>query len=138
MTPERRASFAERMSALPDEQRKALINAFENARARVDRTIADGERLPECGGIVVIHTPGHTPGHICLYLEPAKMLVAGDALNVVDGRLIGPRPEIADDSAQAVASLRKLAPFEIETVVCYHGGAYTGAVNQRIAELAQG
>jgi len=33
----------------------------------VDKTLEDGEELPFCGGITVIHTPGHTPGHICLY-----------------------------------------------------------------------
>jgi glyoxylase-like metal-dependent hydrolase (beta-lactamase superfamily II) len=134
--PERMAQLAERLTSLPEEQRQAMIDAFENTKARVDGTVSDGERLPWCGGITVIHTPGHTPGHICLYLEASRVLVAGDALNVWDGRLVGPSPQSADDIGQAVASLQKLAPYEIETVVCYHGGPYTGDVNARIAELA--
>ena len=46
----------------------------------VDRIVEDGEELPFCGGITVIHTPGHTPGHICLYIGQNKTLIAGDAL----------------------------------------------------------
>jgi glyoxylase-like metal-dependent hydrolase (beta-lactamase superfamily II) len=134
--PERMAQLSERLSVLPEERRKAVIAAFKTTRARVDRTLGDGERLPGCGGIVVVHTPGHTPGHICLYLERSKILVAGDALNVSEGQLVGPSPHAADDIGQAVASLKKLARYDIETVACYHGGSYTGDVNARIAELA--
>ena len=137
LSPERMAQLAERLSSLPEERRTTTIEAFTNARARVDRTLADGERLPYCGGIVVVHTPGHTPGHISLYLESSRVLVAGDALNVSDGRLIGPIPQLTPDVDQATSSLRKLASYEIETIVCYHGGPYTaGDVNERIAELA--
>jgi glyoxylase-like metal-dependent hydrolase (beta-lactamase superfamily II) len=135
-SPENLARFAERMSSFPEERRRAVIDAFQKTKARVDGTVSDRERLPWCGGITVVHTPGHTPGHICLYLERTKVLVAGDALNVVEGELVGPSPQSADDIGQAVASLKKLAPYEIETVVCYHGGPYSDDVKARIAELA--
>lgn len=136
--PERLAQLSERLSFLPEERRKAVISAFETTRARVDRMLSDGERLPSCGGIVVIHTPGHTPGHICLYLERTKTLIAGDALNVSDGLLVGPSPQAADEIEQAVASLEKLTRYDVETVVCYHGGPYADGANERIAELAAG
>jgi len=134
--PERLAQLSKRLSFLPEERRKAVIAAFETTKARVDRTLADGEMLPSCGGVVVIHTPGHTPGHICLYLERTKILVAGDALNVSDGLLVGPNPRATDDMPRAIASLGKLARYDVEIVVCYHGGPYSGGVNARIAELA--
>jgi glyoxylase-like metal-dependent hydrolase (beta-lactamase superfamily II) len=136
-SPERLRQMSERLSSLPEERRRALLDAFRNVSARVDRTVVDGERLPYCGGIVVIHTPGHTPGHISLYLEQTKTLVAGDALNVADGRLVGPNPQVAEDPGRALASLAKLAGYEIETVICYHGGPFTGGANARIAELAR-
>jgi glyoxylase-like metal-dependent hydrolase (beta-lactamase superfamily II) len=136
LSPERMAQFSERLSSLPEERRKAVLDSFTNIRARVDRTLADGERLPFCDGIIVIHTPGHTPGHISLYLEQSKVLVTGDALNVSDGQLVGPRAPMTPDMDQATSSLKKLARYEIETVVCYHGGRYTGDVNARIAEIA--
>ena len=135
-SPERLERLAARMPSLSEERRNAMLDAFLNTKARVDRSLTDGERLSWCGGITVIHTPGHTPGHICLYLERGRVLVAGDALNVVEGRLTGPSPQSAENIGQAFASLKKLAAYDIETVVCYHGGPYTSDVNERIAELA--
>ncbi len=136
VTPERLEQLSEHLSYLPDERRRTVIEGFENARARVDRTLADGERLPYVGGVIVIHTPGHTPGHISLYLEQSRVLLAGDALNVSDGRLVGPNPRLTPEMDQATHSLKKLARYEIGTVVCYHGGVYSGDANARIAELA--
>ena len=43
--------------------------------------IADGEKL--YGGnlaVLAMHTPGHTPGSMCFYLDSAKLLLAGDTL----------------------------------------------------------
>lgn len=40
--------------------------------AKVNQTLEDGQKLPFCGGIQVIFTPGHAPGHISLYIEKAK------------------------------------------------------------------
>lgn len=124
---------------LPEEQRRRMVALFSNPpKAGVDRTVADGERLPYCGGITVIATPGHTPGHISLYLNRTKVLITGDALTVSEGTLLGPNPRATADPDQANKSLRKLLPLDIETVICYHGGVYQNKVNQRLAELANG
>ena len=45
----------------------------------------DGAVLPVAGGITVVHTPGHTPGH-CSFLHPSSgLLVTGDAIFNVRG-----------------------------------------------------
>lgn len=46
---------------------------------RID--LADGQRL-EVGGvdIEVLHTPGHTPGHCCFFVEDEGLLFSGDQL----------------------------------------------------------
>ncbi len=110
---------------------------FSEQIAVVDLGLADGQELPFCGGIVAIHTPGHTPGHCCYYLRKYKTLVAGDAMNAHDGMLAGPNPVYTKDLVQARASLAKLAAYEIDTVLCYHGGAVTqpGGMNATIAGL---
>jgi len=105
-------------------------------RANVDQTLTDGEELPYCGGITVIHTPGHTLGHICLYLKQSKTLITGDALFGA-GRLLAHAPvHFNFDNALAIKSLKKLTQYDIETVICYHGGLYQDNPNRRIAELA--
>ena len=101
----------------------------------IDYALADGEELEVCGGIKVIHTPGHTPGHICLYLKKYKTLVTGDAVNLVNGQLVGPNPQYTYNMDIAIDSLNKLKQFDIEKVICYHGGVFTGQVHQRLDEL---
>lgn len=94
--------------------------------------------MPYCGGIKVIYTPGHTPGHICLYLKRIKTLISGDALGV-EGSLLVKSPPFTDfDPDLSIKSLKKLTKYDIETVVCYHVGLYKDNTNQRIAELANG
>ena len=130
---------ATRTDSAPTAAPTARPPVFESLpRAKVTRTLEDGEELPYGGGTVVIHTPGHMPGHIRLYVKPAKVLVAGDALNVEDGRLIGPRPQYTANMDTALRSLRKLAHYDIETVICYHVGAYRGNANEHITELSKG
>lgn len=56
-------------------------------KGKVSDTVIDGQELPYCGGIRILHTPGHTPGHISLYLKRSKILVAGDSMYSVNGKL---------------------------------------------------
>jgi glyoxylase-like metal-dependent hydrolase (beta-lactamase superfamily II) len=44
---------------------------------RVDRVLHDGD---EVAGFRVVHTPGHTPGHIIFFRESDRVAVAGDVL----------------------------------------------------------
>jgi glyoxylase-like metal-dependent hydrolase (beta-lactamase superfamily II) len=46
----------------------------------VDDTFADNEVLPLAGGLRVLHTPGHSPGHCSFLHEQSGVLITGDAL----------------------------------------------------------
>lgn len=105
-------------------------------KAHVDTMVQDGEELPYCGGIVVIFTPGHTPGHISLYHKESKTLITGDALIAENGKPIGLNERATPDMELAVQSLKKFTPFDIVTVICYHGGVCTGNVNEQIEKIA--
>jgi glyoxylase-like metal-dependent hydrolase (beta-lactamase superfamily II) len=136
------AQFEANRANLPPERQavfQKMAAAFQSSRASVDETLVDGEELPYAGGIRVIHTPGHTLGHICLYLERSKTLVSGDALTVdKEGVLVRSQPSINYDTPAAVESLKKLAPYDIQAVITHHGGLARENVNARIAELAKG
>jgi glyoxylase-like metal-dependent hydrolase (beta-lactamase superfamily II) len=120
------------------ERRPQMREVLEHLESvRVDEYLEDGERLDLAGGIRVIYTPGHTPGHLSLYLERPKVLVAGDALTAEEGRLNGPNPSVTLDMGEAVRSVRRLAELDVETIVCYHGGVVGEDANRQLRTLVQ-
>ena len=46
-----------------------------------------------------------------------------------------PSARLTSDPQAAEESLRKLARYDIEAVICYHGGLYERNASRRIAEL---
>jgi glyoxylase-like metal-dependent hydrolase (beta-lactamase superfamily II) len=103
----------------------------------VDEPLQDGARLDLAGGVRVVFTPGHTPGHMCLYLERSKTLIAGDALTSNDGQLMGPNQGATQDMPTASQSVRKLAELDVQTIVCYHGGVVAEDANGQLRRVAQ-
>ena len=131
-------TVAEFTSDTTPEWRDAFRRNLENPpKAPVNTILEDGQEIDRCGGIIVILTPGHTPGHMSLYHKKSKTLIAVDSMVVVEGVFQGPLPAYCSDYPLALQSLKKYAQFDIEKVLCYHGGLVTDNVNQRIAELAQ-
>lgn len=102
----------------------------------VDLELTDGVRVPTLAGpMECVGTPGHTPGHLSIYLPEGNLLIAGDAL-VADGDdpLSGPKPEFTPDMDRALESVAHLATLEIDHVVCYHGG-YVDHGSAQIREI---
>ncbi|NIK78484.1 glyoxylase-like metal-dependent hydrolase (beta-lactamase superfamily II) [Paenibacillus castaneae] len=139
ITPE---SIDKAVNALPpevtDEWKAAFRKTLEKPPAAgVDATIKDGMELPYCGGIVVIATPGHTPGHLSLYHKASKTLIAADSMVVLNDQLLGPNPQYSIDHPLAIQSLQKFIPYDIKTVVCYHGGLFADQANERILQITE-
>lgn len=88
-------------------------------RVKVPETIStfhDGDTI---AGLRVIHTPGHTPGHVCLLY--GEMLFAGDLVKNDKGRLI-PYPAGWNwDNAMMQDSIRKMSGFPFRWVCPAHG-----------------
>jgi len=130
-------NFMNRINNLPEEERDNILNLFENSNVKINDTLEDGQELECCGGIIVIHTPGHTPGHICLYHKQSRTLIVGDAMNVVDGWLTGPNKDAMNekDAQTAYDSFKKFENYEIKNIITYHGGLFNDNPNQKIKEL---
>jgi len=127
-TPIKLAMLLETCDRLPDQMKQfcdQLQEGFANRRATISQTVEDGEVLPMAGGIEVVHTPGHTPGHIALFLQQGNIMIAGDAANLADGQLTGPNPQHTYDMAQGMQSFEKLKVYDSQGVVAYHGGFQT-------------
>lgn len=104
--------------------------------AAVEHELADGDRVGGPTGLRVVHTPGHTPGHISLLLErDGGILFAGDAAANLFGRL--GRPFVATDWAAVATSVGRLATLEFETAVFGHGRVIRGAAAGRFRRLAE-
>ncbi|MGI6005842.1 MAG: MBL fold metallo-hydrolase [Christensenellales bacterium] len=113
-----------------------LEAGFSGRRIRIDEELSGGDTVMD--DIRVIHTPGHTPGHICLFAQSGGVLITGDALNVKDGALSGPNPVHTKDMNLAMASLRPLADLPIASVIAYHGGLFRGDVRSAISKIISG
>lgn len=110
---------------------------------------ADGA-VPSMPGWRWIHTPGHTPGHISLWRESDRTLIAGDAFittaqesayAVATQRpeLHGPPMYYTQDWVQAKESVERLAALEPELVITGHGRAMQGpALRAALHALARG
>ncbi|MDA1651085.1 MULTISPECIES: MBL fold metallo-hydrolase [unclassified Bacillus cereus group] len=104
-------------------------------KGKVSDTVIDGQELPYCGGILILHTPGHTPGHISLYLKQSKTLIAGDSMYSVNGKLGGIHAPTTLNIMEARQSLKKYLNLDIESVVCYHGGLSKGNIKIQLQNL---
>ncbi|WP_238886102.1 MBL fold metallo-hydrolase [Clostridium sp. YIM B02551] len=139
-TPVKLAQLEKNLNSFPNEMKdmyEKLKAGFGLSKVKIDKTLKDGEELTFAGGTEVIYTPGHTPGHICLYIKKGKILIAGDLLTVNDGILSKASPTINYDTDLSDKSLEKLKKYDIEKVICYHGGLYEKSVNERISELSR-
>jgi glyoxylase-like metal-dependent hydrolase (beta-lactamase superfamily II) len=98
--------------------------------------IEDGTLLPLLGGLRVVHTPGHTPGSICLYAERLRLLFTGDVLQVIKGRLAFASWFFSHDHAGARASVERLAALEVDTIAFSHYPPWTDDATGALRELA--
>ena len=131
------------MAALSRFYRKAPIDLG----ARVLTLPADGA-VPGMPGWRWIHTPGHAPGHVSLFRDSDRTLIAGDAFVTVKQEsalaVLSQRPEIhgppmyfTPDWTKARESVQRLAALEPNVAATGHGIPLKGeAMREALHELA--
>ena len=95
------------------------------AVAPADVNAADGMKIGSPGlAALVLHTPGHTPGSICLLFAEQELLIAGDTLFAGS---IGRTDLPGGDGRAILRSLRErvLSLPDGTHVVCGHGSGTT-------------
>jgi glyoxylase-like metal-dependent hydrolase (beta-lactamase superfamily II) len=90
----------------------------------------------EVFGLRVIATPGHTPGHVCVFDPAGSLLILGDAMNNIGNKLAGPNPQYTADMALAHQSVKKLASIKFQRAAFGHGEPIENNASQAIAKLA--
>lgn len=108
-----------------------LMGRFFKAQpARVDETLSDGQVVPALGGLRVVSTPGHTPGHISLFAPSVGVLFAGDSLTSQNGTLRGSRAVNTWDRAKADEAVRAQAALGARIVCAGHGPVVRDAADK--------
>ncbi|MBD7995548.1 MBL fold metallo-hydrolase [Arthrobacter sp. Sa2CUA1] len=126
------------------------LGAMTLAGALLVRGVADVQDLgPESGTALpgtpnLLHTPGHTAGHIALHFPERDALICGDSI-VTFNPYTGHRgPQIVSgaataDSGVALASLQALADAGAKTLLTGHGDPWTGGAEAAVEQaLARG
>jgi hydroxyacylglutathione hydrolase len=110
----------------------SLIGANRLPSVEVDQPVEDGDHV---GGFEVIHTPGHTPGHICLLY--GKYLFSGDLLQATPVKFEETPHLFTSDLALSRASISKVAHLEFDSLLSSHHPPYAFGAAEKMRELAQ-
>jgi glyoxylase-like metal-dependent hydrolase (beta-lactamase superfamily II) len=103
---------------------KIAIHELETLRIKPtgEITLKEGDKI-ELNPIrlEVVHTPGHSPGHICLYYEKERLMFSGD--HIIEGSTsgtvyVGP----PDGNVETyLNSVKKISNLKIDTILPGHG-----------------
>ena len=104
-----------------------------------DRMLAGGERLVVGDREwVVVHTPGHSPGHLCLFAAADRLLCSGDhLLQIVSPPVTFERGFEPDPMGSYLDSLEKVAALEPDLVLPGHGVPFRDGA-RRATTIARG
>lgn len=113
-----------------------LVGWTEAVPAKVDHEVVD-DVVMAGAGLRVIHTPGHTAGHLAFLHSASGVLFVGDSAANVLRRLSGPIGNHDEDHRAAVASIVKLAQVDCDTICFGHGRVIASGGRRRLTELAE-
>ncbi len=124
------------------EARRGMDKVFHTAMTRVgfgepmlveiERALEDGEDI---NGWRVIHTPGHTPGHICLHTR--DILISGDMVMASAGGFHSAPAQTIVDPVAYRTSLKNIAQLEFEMILPAHNPPYVVDAGNKVRELAE-
>jgi len=94
---------------------------------KVDRVLRDGDIV---AGFRVVHTPGHTPGHVVYFRDADRVAIAGDILSNMSfwtfrPGLYPPPPFFCADPVQHRRSVEQLRDLRPKLVLFGHGPPFT-------------
>lgn len=90
------------------------------APVEVADELVDGQLIEVGGGLEVIHTPGHTPGHVALLHRATNLLITGDSIFNVR-RLRWSPVALCTDFALTRQTATRLAELDYDVAAFTHG-----------------
>ena len=103
----------------------------------VDREVGDDETLTEImGGLQVVFTPGHSPGHLAFWQPAKRILFCGDVMMRLP-KLRLPFAAFTVDMDENKRSIRRLAELDASIVCFGHGNPLMQDTAQAIRRFAR-
>ena len=103
----------------------ALANRLMGGRqafepVEVGETFVDGQVVPVAGGLEVVHTPGHSPGHAAYLHRDSGVLITGDSIFNVRG-LRWPIKAFCTNFVMTTQTAERLTTLDYTTAAFTHG-----------------
>jgi glyoxylase-like metal-dependent hydrolase (beta-lactamase superfamily II) len=125
--------FAQAMkkAGVPEDLQERMERSMRDIRRQYhphdpDWVVEGGEQIPVRGGTLqVLWTPGHSPGHACLYSPEHRYLISGDHMLEFITPNIGWHPD-QDLLAEYLQSLELLRPLDVDLILPSHGDPFRG------------
>ncbi len=97
-----------------------------------------GETLPYCGGIEVVHVPGHSEGNCCYHLPKKKLMIAGDTVfGDEEGNLEAPPERYCLDVEQASRGIKRLMDYNFDALLITHGKNTLVGAKEKVKDLCR-
>ena len=111
----------------------AALGRGKHPPCPVDATLEDGDTV---GPVTVLHTPGHTPGHLAFWWPDRRVLFAGDAIATYPLFEAG-WPAFTLNPTQHRVSVRRMAELDAQVLAVGHGEPITAGAAQRLRSLVE-
>ena len=98
----------------------------------VVQVVNDGDVLDVAGGMSVHHTPGHTPGHISLLHRESELLITGDSIFNMNGRMTWPFAMACTDFPLNQQTAAVLADLDYRIAGFTHGPQITDGARETV------
>ncbi len=101
----------------------------------VTRTLIDGEVIDTAGGLKVVHTPGHTDGHISLLHLESETLITGDSIFNMTSRLTWALSGFCVNYKQSQETAMKFLDLDFKNACFTHGPEIRNSGKSRIKQF---
>ncbi len=101
----------------------------------VTRTLIDGEVIDTAEGLRVVHTPGHTDGHISLLHLESETLITGDSIFNMSSRLTWALSGFCVNYKQSQETAMKFLDLDFKNACFTHGPEIRNSGKSRIKQF---
>jgi len=113
----------------------SLMPSRDYAPFEITRRLKDGDLLDVAGGIQVIHTPGHTDGHISLLHLESETLITGDSIFNMTSRMTWALSGFCVNYKQSQETARRFLDVNFKNVAFTHGPEIREIGKERIKKF---